>query len=254
MPTNGVKDDDSIKLEPALRPHFAAFKASPNPTNATKLMNAIKPTLDAGVRMYGGKVPSPMTHSRAKRIALDAFHTYEPDKGTLKTHITSHLQGLQRYAAKQTQLLHVPDRVVMDQQHLDASEQSLRDELGRDPSSAELADRTGMSIKRQAYVRKYKPGFAEGQATQGIGDGGEDGGYDPAVQRSDPLKERLEFLYPDLDPINQLLVEHTFGLHGRPVLKATQLARRLNISNGAVSQRAQRIQSLIDELEDARIL
>jgi hypothetical protein len=175
------------RLEIEFRPHFAAFSKDPNPTNTTRLLNATKPILDTGIKAFGGQ-DNPMIRSRAKRLAIDAFKSYNPTQASLKTHVLNHLQGLQRHAAKQVRIISVPERVAADKRHLDTHEAELYDELGRSPSSVELADRTGLSVARQAYVRGYRPGMAAGQAAAAM-PGDEDGiGNDPAVVASPNIR------------------------------------------------------------------
>jgi hypothetical protein len=85
-------------------------------------------------------------------------------------------------------------------------------------------------------------------------EGGAGGGFDPAVEGPDRSMLRAQFLYHDLDPHDQVILEYGLGLNGSPKLPAAQIARRLRISPGAVSQRASRIQQQLDELEDAAVL
>lgn len=240
------------RLEPEFANAFQSWRASPNPATASQYLKAIDPVIQAGLSSYGGKNVNPMLHSRARRIALDASKGYDQTQAKLRTHLMNHLQGLRRYSAQQTQILAVPEQVAIDQQHIAESANELSDRLGRDPSDRELADATGMSIKRVGYVRKYKPGFAASQIA-GMGSGGNDGEdseIDPAVQQEDPTMARVDLLYDDLDPVDQGIVEYYFGRNGAPKLGISQIANRMNLSPGAISQRAQRIQRKLDELDD----
>jgi DNA-directed RNA polymerase specialized sigma subunit len=240
------------KLEPEFATPFQSWKASPNPSTASQYLKAIDPVIQAGLSAYGGKNVNPMLHSRARRIALDVSQNYDPSQAKLKTYLMHHLQGLRRYSAQQTQIMAVPEQVALDQQHMAEAGNELSDRLGRDPSDRELADFTGMSIKRIGYVRKYKPGFATSQIA-GMGrDGndGEDSEIDPAVEQADPTMARIDLLYDDLDPVDQGIVESYFGRNGSPRLGISQIAKRLNLTPGAISQRAQRIQRKLDELDD----
>lgn len=249
----GVRPPPEIRLEPEYHAPFAAWHKAPTPANASRLLGALKPTIAQGVKAYGGANDNPMLRSHAKRLALDALRTYDPKGRPLRNHVLTHLQGLQRYAAKQTQMLSVPEKVAIDKQRLDAGEAELRDLHGRDPSTAELQDHLSMPMGRIAYVRQYKPGFAQGQAEAAIpGSEGEEGG-DPAVDQGDNTAAKVAFIYHDLDPTSQAIVEHGFGLHGRPALKMQDIARKLNLSNGAVSQRSKRIQQMLDQMEDTGV-
>ena len=250
----GLDPPDSIKLEPELRQPYADWHARPHPAHADALLKALRPTIDTGVKAFGGPHPSPMTRSRAKRFALDAARTYEPQKGPLRPHLLNHLRALQGYSAASTRLVSVPERVALDRRTLHAAEAELEDRLGRPPSSLEVQDHSGLSAKRQAYVRQYVPGLAEGQSRSKIPGGDDDGGGDPAVERAAPIEQRLEFLLPDLDPVSQALVEHGFGLHGREKLTVGAIARKFGMSPAAISQRAAKIQGMLDELDDSGVL
>ena len=54
-------------------------------------------------------------------------------------------------------------------------------------------------------------------------------------------------VYYDLDDTNQSIMEYTLGLHGAPVLENREIANRLGITAGAVSQRKAKIQAMLDE-------
>jgi DNA-directed RNA polymerase specialized sigma subunit len=245
----------SDRLEPEYAPAYHAWKAHSGPGQAGDFLKAIDPIITQGVSVYGGRGANPMMRSRARRIALEAARKYDPARASLKTHLMTHLQGLRRYGAKQQQVLSVPEAVALNQHHLLESEAALRDMYGRDPSDAELADHTGLSRKRIRYIREYRPPLAEGQiegAGQSDDEGG--GGWEPAVEGPDTSRLRAEFLYPDLHPTDQVILEYGLGLNGSPVLPHSEIARRLNLSSGAVSQRAARIQRLLDQVEDTGVL
>jgi DNA-directed RNA polymerase specialized sigma subunit len=121
----------------------------------------------------------------------------------------------------------------------------LRDRLGRDPSDAELSSHIHISPKRIAYIRKARPSLAEG-SFQRQGEEGEDI-FQPAVHAQAGDHHLAEMLYHDLGPIDQVILETTLGLHNKRMLANQDIARRLGISPGAVSQRKARIQAKLDE-------
>jgi DNA-directed RNA polymerase specialized sigma subunit len=256
-----VKIDDfsspGNRLEPKFAPAFHTWSADPSPANSDQFLKAIDPIVQEGLNVYGGRNANPMMRSRARRIALDAATKYDPSKASLKTHLMAHLQGLRRYGAQQNQVIHVPEAVALDQHHLGEAEAELSDQLGRDPSDAELADHMGLSRRRIAHIRGYRPAVPEGRLAS-LSDedeeGGAGGGFEPAVEGPDRSMLRAQFLYHDLDPHDQVILEYGMGLNGSPKLPAAQIARRLRISPGAVSQRAARIQQMLDEFEDTNVL
>jgi DNA-binding CsgD family transcriptional regulator len=56
----------------------------------------------------------------------------------------------------------------------------------------------------------------------------------------------IDFVYGDLSPTDKLVMDMTLGRNGRRKASTQDIARRLNISPGAVSQRAAKIQAMID--------
>jgi len=239
-------------LEPDLVGPYEAWKTEQTPQRAGELLKAVEPTISASLRTYGTQ-KSPTLRSRARILALDAISRYDPTKSAMKTHLMSQLQGLRRYAAKEQQILSVPEQVGLNLGHLRASENELQDKLGRDPSDVELADHTGLSLKRIAYIRKARPSWSESSMVR-PSDEGEDV-FAPAVQqRGTGVRQWHELVYHDLDGRDQLIMEHTFGMHGKPVLTNQLLAKKLGVSPGAVSQRRARIQAKLDLRDELKVI
>jgi hypothetical protein len=240
------------RIEPELVKPIMDYKANPHPGSADALLKATRPIVDLGVSTYAGKNANPMLHSKARRIVLDSVAGYDPTRASFKTHAMNQLRTLQRHGLKQQQVLAVPEAVALDQGHLHQAEGELADRLGRDPSDLELADHTGLSRRRIRAVRQYRPGLAEGQLAAA---GDEEGDpYEPGVVGPDPTRHLAEFLYHDLDPVDQVILEYTMGLNGAPRLPGNVLAQRVRLSPGAVSQRKARIEAQLRELADTGIL
>ncbi len=240
-------------LEPEFSEPFTMWQNDPSPMNSQNLLKAVNPVLTSALRQYGTQ-SSPTLHSRAKIMAIGAMKRYDPSQAKLRTYLISQLQGLRRYAAKETQILSVPEQVALDIHHLRNTENELRDSLGRDPSDAELSDHLRLPIKRISYIRKAAPSYSESFFHKDTGGEGDDL-YSPAVrQDNSALTQWHEFVYNDLAPMDQLVLEHTLGLHGKRMLNNTELARRLRISPGAVSQRKARIQAKLDLRDELKVI
>lgn len=234
-------------LEDEYRPHFEAWKAKPSPASSGALLYALHPVLETAVKSYAQGGQNPVLKSRAKILALKALESYDPSRAKLRTYLLSQMRGLQRYAAQANQAVRLPERIALGLGHLRDAEKELEDGLGRPPSTQELADHTGMSPRRLAKLRGVRPGLAEGQL---IGSPDDEGDVSqPAVVTPRSRQAWLDFVYGDLHPRDQVIFEHVLGYHGRPVLSKTEIARKLGISAGAVSQRLARIQEKLD-MED----
>jgi DNA-directed RNA polymerase specialized sigma subunit len=242
------------RIEPHLIKPIMDFKANPHPASADAFLKAVAPIMETGLATYGGRDVNPMMRTRARRVLLASVPSYDPSRASFKTHAMNQLRTLQRYGARQQQVIKVPEAVALDQGHLRESEAELRDRLGRDPSDLELADHAGISRGRIRYIRGYRPGLAEGQVAAAGTAEGDDGGYEPAVVQADPVRQHAEFLYHDLDPTDQVILEYTLGLNGAPVLPGNMVAARVGLSAGAVSQRKARIDQRMRELAATGVL
>jgi len=244
--------EPSDLLEPEFTQHYWAWKKEPSPHNSSELLKILNPVLDSAIRSYVGVMPSPTLRSRAKIIALDALEKYDPKRAKLRTHLMVNLQGLRRSANQEGQIVHLPERVGLDLFRIHEAENELKDRLGRDPSDSELADHTGLSRKRIGYVRQIRPIYAEGQFNT-VTDDEDQAPTGPSVVSPARNDTWADFVYHDLHPIDQLIMEHSLGLHGKPILSKKDIAKKLRLSPGAVSQRAAKIQEKLDRKEELAI-
>lgn len=241
-----------LKIEPDFADAWTAWKNEPSPINNSALLGKVQPILDTSLRHYGGGTTSPTLRSRAKLLALDAFRTYDPARGKLKTHLYSHMQGLQRYAAREQNVISLPERVALDHAHMIEAETALRDRFGRDPSDAELSDHIGLSAKRLQYIRQSHVPVSEGAASV-IDDEGDMN--DPAVSIPGARNTAWEtFVYHDLGSTDKLIMDYTLGRNGRPKLPTNKIAQRLGITPSAVSQRTAKIQTLLDMRDRLKVI
>lgn len=242
-------------LEQEFEPHYNAWKSDPNPSNTGHLVKALSPVVDSAIRSYAGgpSNDSPTLRSKAKLMIIKALKNYDPSRAKLRTHMMSQLQGLRRASAKEGQILSIPEQVAIDLGKLNESENFLRDKLNRDPSVIELADHTGISKKRIQYVRSSRPTVSEGAISNIRGAEGSDK-YSPSVQAPQDNRAWQDFVYHDLEPIDQIIMEHSLGLYGKRILSNQDVAKRLNLSPGAISQRKARIQSKLDQREELGVL
>lgn len=247
------ESSQAAKIEKDYDSAFQAWKTNPADKQARgSLLRAVSPVIDRAVFTYAGAKPSPSVRSRARIMALSAFDTYDPQKGNLQNHLMGQLRGIQRYAGQQAQAIPVPERIALDRKHLMEAEDLLRDELGRDPSDMEIANKTGLSFKRLGYIRGASPGIISGSLTTDNQDE-----FSPAVKMpGDTTGDDaiIDLLYYDLSDTDRVILDYSLGLHGSPKASNTDIARRLGLTPGAVSQRKTKIQALLDEARDMNFL
>jgi len=238
---SGGKATPAPKIDEA----YTAWKDNDTPKSRGQLLRVMQPTIDKGVKSYAGKNPGPAARSQAKLLAMQAFQTYDPNRGSMENHLLANLRRLQRTSAQSAQVISIPERVALDRQHLSQAEQQLQDELGRAPSDAEIADYTGLSLKRIGYVRG-----AHGATNTGsiLDDAGMP--YSPASHipgDTSAADAWQDMVYHDLGRVDQAIMDYSLGLRGSPQLSTQQIAQRLGLSAGAISQRKAKIQAMLDE-------
>lgn len=227
-------------IEPDLEEAYGKWKLDRTPAGNAAMLRRIDPIINKAIQTHVGTQANPILRSRARRMALGALQNYDPKRSRLQTHLYNQLRGLKRTAGQQSHILKVPERVVLDRRALEMSNRELSDELGRDPTDDELAQRTGFSFKRMQRIRGYHPGISEGRLS-----GLPEGGLDPVVEKDSDTWLRV--IYDDLGPTDKKIMEWTLGYNGRSVLSNQEIARKLSRSPGLISQRKKLIQQALDE-------
>ena len=239
-------EDNPYKLESKYSAPYDLWKRNPTPSNAGALLKTVQPEIERGISAHVGQ-SNPILKSRARRMALTAIKSYDPSRARLGTHIVNQLQGLKRVSRQQTQILPIPERVSIDRNNVERTKAELGDELGREPNLDELADKTGLSVRRLSYIQKFRYPIAEGTIDHRMSQE-EGAGFMPAVQQKDS-DSWTQFVYSDLDNTNKKIMEWTLGMHDQPVLSNLAIAKKLQITPGAVSQRKAIIQKVLDQQE-----
>lgn len=232
------------KLEPNYQEAYNGWKIKPDKTSTGQLLRTLQPSIDRAIQAHVGE-PHPLIRSRARNIVLKSLPTYDPAKSSLNTYVMNQLYSLRRVNRKQTQIISVPERWSHEAGTLARDEANLKEMLGREPTTGELADHSGVSLRRIARIRSFKQPLAEGQLEAAVDSGHTS--FDPRVRDSAADDRWADVIYMDLTPTDQKIMEHTLGMYGRPVLQNQQLANMLGLSAGAVSQRKAKIQAQLAE-------
>lgn len=232
------------RLEPEYETAFTQWKTTPDKHSTGELLRQLNPAIDKAIQTHVGP-PHPLIRSRARSHVMKVLPAYDRNQSSLNTYVMNQLYSLRRINRQQSQIISAPERWAHEAVTLSREEDHLRELLGRDPTTSELADRAGISLKRIAKIRAYNQPVSEGQFESAAGSQYGRTAYTPQVQGDDD--RWADIVYLDLDPVDQKIMEHTLGLYGQPVLRNQQLAGKLGLSPGAVSQRKAKIQAKLNE-------
>jgi len=233
-------------LEDQYRPAYEAWQADQTPEGNAAFLRAVDPIVQKGIKMYGND--SPLAKSQGRLAALEAARKYDPSRSRLQSHLLTQMQSLRRTLRKQQEVVRVPERVLLENQRLKQYSQEIEDETGREPTDAELSDRLGISIERLEKIRQYQPGMSTGRAD--AIDPMQGGVASSRPGNNDAERMWIQLVYHDLGDVDKKILEYSLGLHGHKKLSNQEIAKKLNRSSGAISQRKVKIQKLLDQEQD----
>lgn len=233
-------NQDPLPVIPPETPEsiYDTWRADPTPDNLGRVVKSLDPTINYKLSTMGIGDNPQMRH-QARLYAADAVKKFDPASGTnLRTWTQSQLQSMQRYRRESQGPVKIPDRASLDAWTLERTSRELEDELGFEPDVKQLADRSGISVKRIAAVRKItRPMAAAAQM------------YDDGQTPTDFLGEALEYVYDTSDRTDRKIIELTTGYGGSQVMAKNEIAARLGISPSQVTRRADRIGLKVQEMD-----
>jgi DNA-directed RNA polymerase specialized sigma subunit len=185
----------------------------------------------------------PLLETEGKRLAVGAFHSYDPNKGAaLGTHVVNSLQKMSRLSYANQNVARLPENKMLMYHTFNLANSQLTDNLGRAPTTDELADHLGWSIK-------HLTGFRKDISRQELL---ESGGHSPEGNSgplfdADEQDHTLDFVHHDLPPPQKAIFEHLTGYGGAPILSNQEIQKKLNLTQGQYSYLKGKLVSLIEK-------
>ena len=219
---------------------YDAWAADPTPDNSATLLKTLKPTVESALTSFAGESKNSL-RTKANLMALDAVKLYDPGKNTkLQSHVFNHLKGLNRIKAKRTHMVHIPENALLELNRLRKEQDAYTAEHGREPTVSQLADATGLSIKRIEKLRTTHTSQTPVSAAL------TEKGDSLFTKASDPQKIWADYVYYDLDDPDKKIFEWSTGYGGTPKISKMEMAKRLGISPAAVSRRVSKIIHMLE--------
>lgn len=245
-PLINVGDEQTATL--SAKSPYETWQANPTPANLYAVTVSLKPTIDSVVASLGGS-GSPDVAAKARVLAAKAVKSYDPSYGaSLPTWVSQQLRQLTRQVRKSNNIISIPEGIQLDAFKLSNAEAEFVDENNREPTVIELADITGIPVKRITDVRtKMRP---VAQESKFIDDSG-----NTALQHSsvDHYPEALDYVYNDSDLMDRRILEYTLGYGGHEILDNQQIMQTLKLTPVQLSRRkarlTMRVQDIVNNLE-----
>ncbi len=209
---------------------WKTWKAKPTDAHASALLQQVSPLIHKEVNKWAGTLARPLLETEGKRLAMQAFHSYDPDKGAaLGTHVVNQLQRMSRLSYTHQNVARLPENKMLLYHGYHVAHSELADELGRAPTVDELADRLAWPIHKVEEYRK-SIGRKELLESGGLFETGDAGLYD-----ADKQEHLVDFIHHDLPAQQKAIFEHLTGYGGAEQLSNTEIQKKLGMTQGQYS-------------------
>jgi len=202
---------------------YDAWKNKPAVTTLSPLLKNLDPLIQREVNRWQGTLARPYLETQAKKLAVEAIGTFDPNRGVrLSTHVGNRLQKLSRPNYTHQNLARIPEHRMMKFFTFNSVRGRLVEELGREPTTAELAKELTWSLPA---VRRFNTEQRRELLTSQEG---------PEEDRA-AADNMVHYVYHDLPPIQQQIFEMKTGYFGNPVVKPSTIRKRLGLTQGQLS-------------------
>lgn len=226
---------------------FLEWQKDPSPEASYTLIKKLEPYISHTIIAAGGDPDNPALRAKACMMALQYMKKYNPEHSTVQNYIYGQMRGLNRVIGNDNNIIQVPESVVLARKQIDEAEKELFDQLGYYPSTAQIANYTGIPVKKITKLRDVSPAVSEGTVA--------------ALENAADTHMRMvgstagddawnEYVYDTLSDRQKAVMERLYGMHGYKPQTPEMISKDLDISRAAVSQHKKAIDKLLDD--DAR--
>lgn len=173
-----------------------------------QLLAEHKRLIEAEAARYAKFVPMHVVLVEAYRLAREAAETFNPASGNkFSTHLVNSLKKLSRISTKYGGILRVPENKQFKIHRMNQVEEELRNEIGREPTLAELAQATGMGLSEISGLKQARKKEVNVSSLA----------FSP-VFIEDNNDDWVHFVYFDLPSRDKLIMEHKTGFGGKKIM------------------------------------
>jgi hypothetical protein len=213
-----IASADELKVKRAKEVDLIhAFKSKPSKATFMPLYQSFKPLIISAAKrnMFGSPIPQAAHMMNASQNFLDAVKGWKPDKGGFTTYMYSTVfNGGKRLNLKYQNIGYIPEARATKYQAFQTAQHILREQLGREPSTVELADEMAMPPAEVERMRKeVRQDLILNDSIPTVG---------PGFAQSDKAMQVFRDLQYSLMPKHRVVLEHATGINGvTPLLKKT---------------------------------
>jgi len=217
-------------------------------TAKKELLGSLEPLIRKQVnKFYKSGIPEFAIRAEGFKLASGAIDTYDPRKAQLNTHVTNYLKKLSRFVTNYQNVGHIPEPRALMIGKYNTIYSNLESDKGREPTVTELSDVMQLP---PAEIERLQTELRADLSLTLEEDEDEVGFYAfTREEESDPrVRQAIETVYFEADPIDKKIMEYHFGLYGTPKLKSKDIARKLNLRDSELKLRKNKLGEEINEL------
>jgi len=210
------------------------WQRNPNQKDFEFLYKSLKPVIQMQLNKYTKGSPVPMGTFQGDTMLLfvKALKTYNPLAGAkVSVHVANTMKRLfRKNLTYQNVVRFSGENLIGKMTMYDNGKEKLEDKLGREPTSLELADELGWSLKKVKEMEKKRvKDFYVSDTSMPLVD---------ETAASTRFKDKLNYLYMfEARGTEKLVLEYLFGLGGKPEIKRNKdIALKVGITPNRVSQ------------------
>lgn len=179
-------------------------------------------------RYSAAAVPRAALESEAWGLFDDAVNSYKLDSpAKFSTHLNYQLRKLDRYTKKYQNVARIPENLSSRIGEYDRTRSNLALELGRQPKPGEIAKKMNWTVPNVKRLEKSR--------RQDLFEGGFEAGIDVS-KRPDDVNIVLLEIREELSQSEKDVFDHLIGYKKRRIKNKKELAMKLGVSTGRLSQ------------------
>lgn len=216
---------------------WQTYQSQPSKNTLKPLLDRFEPEFKRGVRQWKApNVNEAAFRGNMMQHAIRAIQTYDPNRGaSLATHVNNGLKRVQRFNNQMQNLAYIPEDKSKYIGPIDAAADHLRDELGRDPTSQEIAAQVNLTPRLKNISGKRVEEIQGLRRRDILGSAFES---DPMGHTSSRSREVVQLLRGTLGSEDEKTVyDYIYGKNGKPRITSTSaIAKRMGKSDSQVSR------------------
>jgi len=209
---------------------WRAWKKDKSDASTSALLSQVSPLIAREASKWDQTLARPLLETEGKRLAMQAFHSYDPSKGAaLGTHVVNQLQRMSRLAYSNQNVARLPENKMLWFHAYHKAHARLVDEVGRAPTTDELADELGWSIPR---VEEFRKSIGRRELLES---GGNDDSSGTGLHEDEKQDHMVDFIHHGLPSVQKAMFEHLTGYGGAEILSNQQIQKKLGLTQGQYS-------------------